>query len=548
MQENVQQAITDYGQPIVIFIDDIDRLPPQEIRLLFQFIKAVGAFEGVSYVLAYDPFPVERALSFDGDLNGREYLKKLVQLPIKLPRISNLLLQRYFKGAIERLNSELSPKLSEDEQKILESCAAMPVVLRSLKTPRDVVRLFNVFRLRLHDCRGEVKLDELLVFVLLELVSPEAVELVRTHSSVFLAGLSYHPEFSALDMDGDTARLFQKEEELRTAKANLFEEILPANRDTARSLVDQLFSSSTHMLSQDARPASSPHGLIKLLYGGGSPLSFSIKEVEDFLQDRDRDRILDEKVAAGVLREWLIFASSISNLARIANPSSLADLLIAASLISSDEDRVHSIHRIVGEYLTELLELVDEKERSAFLDAIVNQRKNLAVAEDVLIRLARAAGLWANGQSFAIGKKPASPEWKNFISIEDIPELQKQWLNQVRSEAAADRLHQQPLLASILHRWGQFNENNYSEVQKYIVDFSAEHDPIIIFGHFPLANSLDGLEKIISDPSPIRAALKRYSEEPEFRKLSLKAVDHVEKKHKEIQGAERVEESDPPAL
>src|SRR5690349_7586712 len=58
--------------------------------------------------------------------------------------------------------------------------------------------------------------------------------------------------------------------------------------------------------------------------------------------------------------------------------------------------------------------------------------------------------------------------------------------------------------------------------QEYVAEFSMKHDPIIIFGHFPIANSLDGLEKIIADPSPIRAALKRHSEEPEFRELALK--------------------------
>jgi hypothetical protein len=91
------------------------------------------------------------------------------------------------------------------------------------------------------------------------------------------------------------------------------------------------------------------------------------------------------------------------------------------------------------------------------------------------------------------------------------------------------------LLAAILHRWGQLNGNNYSEVQKYFSDFCAKHDPIQIFGHFPIANSLDGLEKIIVNPSATRAALKRYKDEPEFRELSRKAVDHVEKKHKQTE-------------
>ena len=49
---------------------------PNEIRLLFQFIKAVAAFSGVAYVVAYDRVPVEKALSFGENLDGREYLKK----------------------------------------------------------------------------------------------------------------------------------------------------------------------------------------------------------------------------------------------------------------------------------------------------------------------------------------------------------------------------------------------------------------------------------------------------------------------------------------
>jgi predicted KAP-like P-loop ATPase len=105
----VQDAINEYNQPIIIFIDDIDRLPPSEVQLLFQFIKAVGAFDGVSYVLAYDPGPVERALSFGDSLNGREYLKKLIQVPVKLPRISSLLLQRYFIKSVQRLAEQPSP-------------------------------------------------------------------------------------------------------------------------------------------------------------------------------------------------------------------------------------------------------------------------------------------------------------------------------------------------------------------------------------------------------------------------------------------------------
>ncbi len=83
-QQQVQKAILDSGKSIVVFLDDIDRLPPIEIRLLFQFLKAVAAFDGVVYVLAYDPSPVEKALSFDQTLDGREVHQEIYSATIEV--------------------------------------------------------------------------------------------------------------------------------------------------------------------------------------------------------------------------------------------------------------------------------------------------------------------------------------------------------------------------------------------------------------------------------------------------------------------------------
>ena len=136
-REKVQRALDQAGRPVVIIIDDVDRLEPNEIRLLFQFLKAVADFRGVSYLLAYDPTPIEKALSFGGELSGREYLKKFIQLPIRLPRISNVLLQRFFREAVNELSKTLKPALSADEKSALDTCSQLAVFLQCLKTPRD---------------------------------------------------------------------------------------------------------------------------------------------------------------------------------------------------------------------------------------------------------------------------------------------------------------------------------------------------------------------------------------------------------------------------
>jgi hypothetical protein len=212
-RDKVQRALDQARRPVVIIIDDVDRLETNEIRLLFQFLKAVADFRGVSYLLAYDPTPVEKALSFGGELKGREYLKKFIQLPIRLPRISNLLLQRFFRDAVNAFSDSLKPPLSTKEKSALDECSKLAVFLQCLKTPRDVVRLLNSFRLRLQDCREEVDLDQLLLFVLLDLISPEAVELVRLHPELFLLPFAHHPEFEILETDGTISRLMSEEKD-----------------------------------------------------------------------------------------------------------------------------------------------------------------------------------------------------------------------------------------------------------------------------------------------------------------------------------------------
>lgn len=88
-----------------------------------------------------------------------------------------------------------------------------------------------------------------------------------------------------------------------------------------------------------------------------------------------------------------------------------------------------------------------------------------------------------------------------------IVDSEQEWLKHIRRAATTDRLHTQPHLGSILHRWGQFNSNDYSEVQHYFTAFCTRFDPLLILRHFPLGVSLDGLDKIVVDPELTKLAL-----------------------------------------
>jgi hypothetical protein len=152
----------------------------------------------------------------------------------------------------------------------------------------------------------------------------------------------------------------------------------------------------------------------------------------------------------------------------------------------------------------------------------------LYIGEHFLVTVASDAGLWDKGQSFSIANRK-QPSEADKVPPQQILSAEQCWLKSVRSAAQDGTLLKHPHLGSILHRWGQFNNNDYSEVQKFLTDFSTSEDPLIILRHFGLGVSLDGLDRIVADPQAIKAALSRYSNEKELRKIALNVMDHLQK-------------------
>ena len=98
--------------PIVVLIDELDRIEDQEIRTVAQLVRSVADFPGISYVLAYDYDRVVQALG-EGVLDsaraerGRAYLEKIVQLQIPLPVIVGEEIVRLLSAELTPLQQEL---------------------------------------------------------------------------------------------------------------------------------------------------------------------------------------------------------------------------------------------------------------------------------------------------------------------------------------------------------------------------------------------------------------------------------------------------------
>ncbi len=84
----LREKLADLSRPIVVVLDDIDRLTTTEIRDVFRLVRLTASFPNLIYVVAFDRARVETALGDEG-VPGRDYLEKILQLAIDLPSVSD---------------------------------------------------------------------------------------------------------------------------------------------------------------------------------------------------------------------------------------------------------------------------------------------------------------------------------------------------------------------------------------------------------------------------------------------------------------------------
>lgn len=146
----VSSSIKNTDPPILIIIDDIDRLNPEEIKLIFQLVKVNANFPNVHYLLLFQPDRVQKCFSDyetgeDSSVNGRMYLEKIIQYLFDVPHISRDKLDSHVYSGIEKIIAEheaLQRTIATEELKSFRQEVA-PLILRFIRNIRDANRFLN---------------------------------------------------------------------------------------------------------------------------------------------------------------------------------------------------------------------------------------------------------------------------------------------------------------------------------------------------------------------------------------------------------------------
>lgn len=95
ISESIQACISTSNRKLLIIIDDIDRLQTDQILLIFKLVCSNTRFQNTIFLLSMDHNATEKNINDQVGGLGREYIAKIVQQPIVLPKIEKSYLDKF---------------------------------------------------------------------------------------------------------------------------------------------------------------------------------------------------------------------------------------------------------------------------------------------------------------------------------------------------------------------------------------------------------------------------------------------------------------------
>ena len=234
LKKELADELSNLEKPILVVIDDIDRLTTDEIRLLFRTVKANAAFPNLVFMLLFDRAVIENSLDGTSGNLGREYMEKIVQVGFDIPRLQqgelNEILIRELKELIKFDSSQIN--FDSDRWPMLYLQGIQPF-FGSLRHVRRFLSSFS-FHLRLFLEKDTLEVD------IVDLIS---IEIIRVFEPDLYHALADNPHI----VFGKNTFVFSeiKEDKNKDHRKDIINNWLlkasEKNRDSCSNIARQIF-------------------------------------------------------------------------------------------------------------------------------------------------------------------------------------------------------------------------------------------------------------------------------------------------------------------
>ena len=183
---------------IVIIIDDLDRLQVDEALTMLKVIRLVTEF-GVNFVIGYDEETLSATIDKNCGGHGREYIRKMINIPVSISAISDGDYQKFIeknihpKAGFNRLCNnylkryDVVEKILKDEttnerleNNVFNVPPSLPILFQSLAAlPREIINISNLYNA--FSNVFDAKIDELdfLLLCIIKIAYPKLYNLLH---------------------------------------------------------------------------------------------------------------------------------------------------------------------------------------------------------------------------------------------------------------------------------------------------------------------------------------------------------------------------------
>lgn len=447
---------------ILVVVDDIDRLAPDEVRQLFTLVKALADFPYVTYLLAFDRQVASEAIKSQTGLPGERYLEKIIQVPFELPVADRVALRHLLTTKLDVVMQATPEGRFDPEHWTNIFHAGVDALIR---TPRDVVRLINTLSVTYAAVVGEVNPVDFIAIESIRVFLPSVYAAIRDNEEKFVGyrPVDEHNEKQAAIAFHD-AWLSTVPDELRASI-----------KDLVRRLFPKLESIWGNM-HYSADSAAEWRRELRVCADDIFPAFFRLSFPVGALTRADLDGLLAASADANTFGTILREAVSIKRSDGLSKARALLERLmdhverdvpstsiepIVQALLDDGDDLLKEGDSPEGAFdfgnesrvtriIYHLLKRVDKGHRASLIaDALVNGH-SLRCSQYLLAALNDEADKAQKGQGEA-----------GLLTLDEINDLKTRWVRKVIGAARSGELLEHAELSSVLngwHHWGDANE------------------------------------------------------------------------------------------
>lgn len=186
-EARAREALSALAHPVLVVIDDVDRLEPTELTRLLQLVRALGRLPYVHYVLSYDESSVLETL-VRSDLVGGEdaagdFMEKIVQVRFDVPPLRRRQADPFVDAHLEQLMAANGVSPNQQQQYRFANIYQEHLA-RRLVTPRSILRwLAHIRLLYPTSSNPEVDFFDFVLVVWLRITYPNIALMLQEHKS-----------------------------------------------------------------------------------------------------------------------------------------------------------------------------------------------------------------------------------------------------------------------------------------------------------------------------------------------------------------------------